>query len=257
GLEERLRPQLYLVEDREVLEALGGKQADAPAAENVIEQESRLAQTAAGLVVLEVEVLETAESAGLHVAPAVDQTEIELAFLAARVVTVLALRLHGVRAIAAERREERSASVEIDAAGASGAVSGTDVGAHNRELLVALLPFVHRADGFGVRDILRLRGSQRLGQVVDLIFQRILLVAQIADFAAQFVVLTLKVDQLGQDLVQFVEPLENLRAAVFLLLGHAVQLVIDGLDNLADAAFLNQAAGAVGDGQDDPAVHEP
>src|ERR1017187_4196794 len=66
GLGERFRPQLNLVEDRVVLEALGGKHADAAAAENVIEEECRLAQTAAGLKVLEVEVLETAEGACLQ-----------------------------------------------------------------------------------------------------------------------------------------------------------------------------------------------
>ena len=257
GLGKRLRPELHVVEHREVLEALGAEQTDAPARENVIEQEGRLAQSAGGLHILEVEVFETAESAGLYVAPAVDQTEIELAFLAARVVTVLALRLHGAGAIAAEGREERSASVEIEIAGASGADGGSDVHAHDRKFLVAFLTFVHRADGFGVRDLLRLRGAERLRQSVHLIFQRILLVAQIAYFAAQLIVLTLQVLQLGENVVQLVEPLENLRAAFFLLLGHVVQLVSYGLDDIADTAFLDYAAARIAEGQDDAAVHEP
>jgi hypothetical protein len=70
-----------------------------------------------------------------------------------------------------------------------------------------------------VRDILRLRGSQRLGHGIELVFQRILLVAQIAHFASQLVVLPLQSLQLGQDLVQLIEPLEDLIAAFCLFFG--------------------------------------
>ena len=58
---------------------------------------------------LKPDVLEAGEQARLQVIPTVDQTDIELAFLIARIADVLALRLHGVRAIAAERREELAA----------------------------------------------------------------------------------------------------------------------------------------------------
>src|SRR5258708_1743093 len=81
GLRKLLLPELNIVYHREVVEAIGAEQADAPARENVIEQEGRLAQCDAGMKFLEVEEFETTKSAGLDVAPAVDQTDIELAFL--------------------------------------------------------------------------------------------------------------------------------------------------------------------------------
>ncbi len=256
GLRERLRPQLHGVEHRDVLEALRAVHAKAPASEDVIQQERCLAQSAGGLEALKVQVFETAESAALQVAPAIDYTEIELAFLAPRVVTVLALGLHGARTVAAERREERGASVEIEIAGASGAYRGSDIYAHNRKLLVPPLRFVHRACGFGVRDILRLRRGQRFRQTVHLVFQGILLVAQVTHFAAQLIVFPLQVLQLGQNIVQLVELLKNLIAAFLLFLQQVVQFVCDCRNDIADAAFLNHPAGAVGEGHDDPAVHE-
>src|ERR1700691_6606 len=102
SLEQRSGCDGGAVEYGEVLETLRSKQADASVAKEIVHQECELAQSAAALVPLEVEVLEAGEAAGLHVAPAVHKTDIELAFLVARVVHVFALRLHGMRAVAAE-----------------------------------------------------------------------------------------------------------------------------------------------------------
>src|SRR5207248_1635624 len=142
GLHERLRSELHPVQHREVLEALRREQADAAAAEQPIDHEGRLTQAASLLIIFEVDVLEAAERACLQVAPAVDQTYIELAFLATRVVHVLALRLHGSRAIATERREETAMAAEIEIARPAGAECGPDVHADQRELLVAPLRLV-------------------------------------------------------------------------------------------------------------------
>ena len=99
-----------------------------------------------------------------------------------------------------------------------------------------------------------------LGRPAHLVLQRILLIAQIADFAAQLIVLTLQVLQLGENVVQLVEPLENLRAAFFLFLRagqQTVQLIRRCVDDVVDAAFLDHLAAAVGECQNDAAVHEP
>ena len=69
------------VEHGVVLEPLRAEGADAAAVEEVVDQERGLTQAAAVLELVEVQVFEAGESAGLQVAPAVDQTEIELAFV--------------------------------------------------------------------------------------------------------------------------------------------------------------------------------
>ena len=71
--------------------------------------------------------------------------------------------------------------------------------------------------------------GQRLRQRGHLVSQRIVLVAQIVDFALQLVVLALQVLQRGQDVVQLVQPLENLRAAFFLLLQRCPRLSCSAL----------------------------
>ena len=102
GLEVGSRRERDAAQNRVVLEAAGSEHADAAAAEQVIRQERSLRQRAAVLILAEVEVLEAAERAGLQVAPAVDQTDIELALLPAGIIHVLALGLHRVRAVSAE-----------------------------------------------------------------------------------------------------------------------------------------------------------
>ena len=146
GLHERLRPELHLFNTAIILEALGAEQADAAAAENVIDQECRLAEAAARLVVLEVEVLETAEGAGLHVAPAIDQTDIELAFLPARVVACTR-PAPAPRACRRRRTARRTAArpLKLKSPVRPAPNVGPMFTPTMRELLVAPLRFVHRA----------------------------------------------------------------------------------------------------------------
>ena len=96
-----------------------------------------------------------------------------------------------MRSVAAERREELAAAAHVEAAGASAAIGGANIDANQGELFVAPLRFVHRAGGFGVRNILGLGCGQRLGRARNLILKRVLLVAQIAHLTAEFVVLAL------------------------------------------------------------------
>src|SRR5579872_1445225 len=92
GLQIRAGGQHYTVEHGVVLEALGHEGADPAAAEDVIHEEGRLAESPAVLELFEVQVLEAAEGAGLEVAEAINQADIELPFLRrAGVVHVLTL----------------------------------------------------------------------------------------------------------------------------------------------------------------------
>src|SRR5205807_3061239 len=127
GFNEGLRPELHPVQHRIVLESFGCEQTDAAAAKQPVDHEGCLPQAAALLVILEVEVFEAAERAGLQVLPAIDQTDIKLALLPARVVHVLALRLNRACAVAAERREEASVAAEVEVARPAGAVCRSDV----------------------------------------------------------------------------------------------------------------------------------
>src|ERR1035438_7826627 len=68
----------------------------------------RLAQRTAVLVITEIQVFETGESTRLEIPHAVHQADIELPFLPARIIHVLALRLDGVHTVGAERREHLS-----------------------------------------------------------------------------------------------------------------------------------------------------
>src|SRR3982751_1417956 len=136
-LEERPGGESDAVQDRVVLKPASHERANPAAAEDVIQHEGGLSESATLLIVAHLEVLEAGESAGLHVAPAVDETDIELAFLAPGVVHEFALRLDGALAVAAERGEVPRGAIEGEVAGAGGAEGRSDVQAHHGELLVA------------------------------------------------------------------------------------------------------------------------
>src|SRR5205807_4754501 len=117
SLQRSARRQRKVVQDRVVFEAARHERADPAAAEDVIQQEGRLSQRAALLKLPHLEVLEAGESARLHIAPAVDETDVELAFFAPGIVHEFALRLHGALAVTAEGREVLAAAVKREVAG--------------------------------------------------------------------------------------------------------------------------------------------
>ena len=69
----------------------------------------------------------------MQAVPTIDQTEIELAFLAARIIYILALRLNGVRSqrigllAVSKRREELPAARKREAAGFARPVGRTQI----------------------------------------------------------------------------------------------------------------------------------
>ena len=189
-----------------------------------------------------------------------DQTEIELALGAeAGVIKELALRLHGRSAGAAEGREELAASVDAGVAALGFAEVGSDVDGYVGELLVASGSLVEGAHGgiIGLLagDIGGLLVGERLDPV-DLIAEGALLRAQVGDLGLHAVVLALQVVQRGQDVIELVEALQNLRAAIpalhdgFLQAGERRQ-------NLADAAVADHFTLPVAHFQTDAPVHEP
>ena len=108
-----------------------------------------------------------------------------------------------------------------------------------------------------MRDILRLGSGERLGQPVHLIFEGVLLIAQVGQLALHSGVLALQVLQLRQDVIQLIQFLENLIAALFLVLRHRVELIQDRFDDVVDSAVLDHLPGSVGQSQVDAAIHEP
>src|SRR5688572_4975368 len=91
GFEKGARRQRYAVQDGVILEPARHECADTAAAENVIQEECRLRHASTALIAANIDPLKAAEGAGLHVAPAVHETDIELPFLAARVIHELTL----------------------------------------------------------------------------------------------------------------------------------------------------------------------
>jgi len=163
-------------------------------------------------------------NAELQILPTVDETDIKLAFLAARIEAIFALCLHGPGAVTAEWREVLAAAVDVEIARAARAIGRSDVQAQERELLVAALRFIHCALRFVVRNGRGLLRAERLGQAGHLIAKRIVLVAQVVHLAPKLVVFALQVLQLGKNVVQLVQFLEDLIATVFLRLGQIVEL---------------------------------
>ena len=103
-------------------------------------------------------------------------------------------------------------------------------------------------------DLLCLAGSERLRQVGDLFSKSVVLVAKIRELAAEFIVFTLQTLDRGQNIVELIQPLQDLRATVLLLFQHVLDTV-QGFQNVADAALLNHIAGAVGHHENHAAVH--
>src|SRR5262249_32979068 len=112
GLQKCAGSQSDAVQHRVILEAAGDEGADAAAVEQVIHEERPLPQAADVLVLVAIAPLHARESAGLHIAPTVHETDVELTFFTARVVHILALRLDCVRSVSAEWGEELAAAAE-------------------------------------------------------------------------------------------------------------------------------------------------
>jgi hypothetical protein len=97
--------------------------------------------------------------------------------------------------------------------------------------------------------------AQRLGQAVDLIAEGVFLVPQVGHLGLEAVVLALQGVQRGHNVIQFVEALENLRAAIGLLR----EGILDGgnlRQNLADLPVADHIALSIAHFQRDAAVHE-
>ena len=257
GLLIRARRQFHAVQHGIVLETDGAEQTHLAAVEKVIRQEVGLAQDPALLILAEVDVLEAGESTGLERSNAVDQTEIELAFLQAGRIQELALGLHGMRAIGAEGREELAVGRGRDAAVIIAALAErrTDIDAHIGEPLLLARASSSTFLAAAIGDVrlslgdnsLRLRFGERLGLARHLVFERVLLVAQVRHFRLEAIVLALQILQRGQDVIQLVQALEDLGAALFLLF----RQVLDGRQrrkHIADAARADELARAIGHG---------
>ena len=98
--------------------------------------------------------------------------------------------------------------------------------------------------------------GERLGHAGDLVLERIELIAQVGLIAFEAVVFTLQTLKGRQDVVELIEALEDGVAAILLLLGHVLEGCLERSENIVDAAFLDEAALAVGDRQNYAAVDE-
>ena len=103
AVQRETRRKQRAIDQRVIQERLGAERADLAPIEEVIERHSALAQRAARLVACQVHVLEAGEQAGLEVADAIHQAEVELTFALALAVEVFAFRLESV--VLRKRRE--------------------------------------------------------------------------------------------------------------------------------------------------------
>src|SRR5690606_8658721 len=96
----------------------GAEYAEAAAVEDVVERHSALPHSAATLKFAELHVLEARETVQLDIAPAANETQVKLAFVAAQEVHVLALALQ--RVVLRERYEHAPAARDAEIPGARG-----------------------------------------------------------------------------------------------------------------------------------------
>ena len=114
-----------------------------------------------------------------------------------------------------------------------------------KAVIAGLLRFFDLVDDFrlGLGDHrLRLRFGDRLRHTVHLILETIQLIALIGQFALQAIVLALQALQRRHDVVEFVETLENLRAAIGILFRQILDRFKRIRNDVADAARANQFA---------------
>src|SRR5262249_28576509 len=112
GLQERAWSQRHTVQHAVVLEPARDERTNPAALKEVVDQEGRLSEGSALLVLAEIQPLEAGKSAGLYTAPAVYETDVELSFFAAWVIHEFALGLDSALAVPAKRREELATSAE-------------------------------------------------------------------------------------------------------------------------------------------------
>ena len=174
----------------------------------------------------------------------VHYTDIELPFLASLKAHVLALGLNCK--LFFERRE-------ITAASAKGQIAisvDTGVNSHNRESRHSR--FFDLFGGARVHDRCSLAAGQRLRHALHVSVQIGLGFAKIAKLFLERIVFALHAAQQIGNLIQLVQPFQNVVAA---FLAHA-GVGRYGSDRFADCAGADNLALPVSHGQHDPAVHE-